>query len=295
MENQVEKLEIRNGLMKSIEHIDELYNSDICEVTTDFQDLNSLFSSLKKGDLTVIAGKTETGKTTFALQMAAHTAQKKNLPVIIFSIEISQENLTTRLMSQYSNIEHNKLHNGLLDTNDWDNLDKITRQLSNLPLFIEDNRDLNITNLIKKVTLLNKNLGKLGLVVIDNLQLIGSSEKYDTRSSELWEISRQLKILAQKCDVPIVVTSHLNRHIETRNNKRPILSDLHDSGAIEHIADLIIFLHRDDIHHDKYDEYDGKFWECIIEKYRHGKSKRSLFFYWQPKIMKFFDSNFVSE
>lgn len=288
MQNQIEELHVTHGLKKSIVHIDKMYVSDVPpDITTNFQDLNSLFSSLKKGDLTVIAGRTAIGKTTFALQMAVHIAQKTNLPTIIFSMELLQENLTKRLISQFSHIQHDLMHNGALKDEDWGKLNEGVTQLAELPLFIDDNRNLNVNEITTKLTILNQNLGEFGLIVIDNLQLIGSSEKYDTRSSELWEITRQLKILAQKFDVPIVVTSHLNRNIETRNIKRPILSDLHDAGAIEHIADLILFLHRDDIHHHEYDTSDGKLLECMISKYRHGKATRSMFFYWQPEFMKF--------
>ena len=257
-------------LTKAVERIDYLFTQDnpITGVPTGFDDFDEKTSGLQKADLIIVAGRPSMGKTTFAMNLVENAAIKGQVPVAVFSMEMPGEQLAMRVMSSLGRIDQHKIRSGKLDDDDWPRLTSAVGILSEAPIYIDDSPGLTPTELRARARRLAREHG-LGLIVVDYLQLMqGSSGGKENRTAEISEISRSLKSLAKELNVPVIALSQLNRSLEQRPNKRPVMSDLRESGAIEQDADVIVFIYRDEV----YDEEspDRGTAEIIIGKQRNG-------------------------
>lgn len=231
---------------------------------TGFTYLDTVITGLNKSDLILIAARPGMGKTSFALNIASNVSRHSNKDVAVFSLEMSKEQLATRLLSTEALVDSNKLRSGHLSKNDWLRLANSADTLSRLTLFIDDTAAITVQQMKAKL----RRVKNLGLVVIDYLQLMTSSLKTDNRVAIISEITRQLKIMAKEMDVPIILLSQLSRGPESRTDKRPMLSDLRESGSIEQDADIVMFLYRDAYYNKE--SAQPNISECIVAKNRHG-------------------------
>ncbi|NMG45854.1 replicative DNA helicase [Aromatoleum toluvorans] len=259
-------------LKQVVDRVQELYDrdspSEVTGVPTGLVDLDDKTSGLQPSDMIIVAGRPAMGKTTFALNIAEHVAVDCKLPVAIFSMEMPGTQLATRFISSVGRIDQGKIRTGRLGDEDWQRLTMAMGKLYDAPLFIDETPGLNPIDLRARARRLARQCGKLGLIVIDYLQLMVGSKDSDNRASELSEISRSIKSLAKELHVPIVALSQLNRSLEQRPNKRPVMSDLRESGAIEQDADIIMFIYRDEVYNP--DSPDKGTAELIIGKHRNG-------------------------
>ena len=261
-------------LTEVVERIDQLYNqenpSDVTGVATGFADLDRQTSGLQPGDLVIVAGRPSMGKTAFALNIAEHVALELKLPVALFSMEMSGSQLAMRLIGSVGRLDQHKLRTGRLEDDDWRRLTHAVGCLNDAPVYIDETAALNALELRARARRLARQCGGpgLGLIVIDYLQLMSASGTGENRATEISEISRSLKALAKELRVPVVALSQLNRSLEQRPNKRPVMSDLRESGAIEQDADLILFIYRDEVYNAE--SPDKGIAEIIIGKQRNG-------------------------
>ncbi len=242
--------------------------SDITGVPSGFTDLDRITSGLQPGDMIVVAGRPSMGKTAFALNIAEHIGVDQRLPVAIFSLEMSGPQLATRFLSSVGRIDQGKLRNGRLTDEDWERLTMALGRLHESPIHIDETGAINPTDLRARARRLYRQCGGLSLIVIDYLQLMTSSKDNENRATELSEISRSVKALAKELQVPIIALSQLSRKVEERNDKRPLMSDLRESGAIEQDADIILMMYREEYY--KPDTQDKGVAEVIIGKHRNG-------------------------
>jgi replicative DNA helicase len=266
-------LEIEPLLRTVVARIDELYNrqggSDITGIATGFIDLDKQTSGLQKGDLVIVAGRPSMGKTAFALNIAENVALAEGLPVVVFSMEMSGEQLAARLLGSVGRVDQGRMRTGKLQDDEWPRVTDAIARLSNTQILIDETGSLSSLELRARARRIARNFGgTLGLVVIDYLQLMSGSGS-ENRATEISEISRSLKSLAKELQCPVVALSQLNRGLEQRPNKRPIMSDLRESGAIEQDADLIMFIYRDEVYHPDTTTDKGVA-EIIIGKQRNG-------------------------
>lgn len=257
-------------IIKAFTEIESRYNSNkdgkLFGLDTGFSELNRMTGGLQKSDLIILGARPSMGKTAFVLNILANLA-RKNIPVAIFSLEMSAEQLTNRLFSLYGLINSNSIRLGKLDGNDLERLTLTASILSEKPLYIDDTAGLNISQLRTKARKLKREKD-IQLLAIDYLQLMqGTSKKYD-RQQEISEISRQLKLLARELNITIIALSQLSRAVEARQDKRPMLSDIRESGAIEQDADIVMFLYRDEYYNA--DTKNKGLTELIIAKHRNG-------------------------
>lgn len=252
-----------------IDRIDALFHrSDaITGIATGFKDLDDKTSGLQEGDLIIIAGRPSMGKTALAMNFAEHAAIKARLPVVIFSMEMSAEQLMMRMISSLGRIDQHVVRTGKLTDNDWPRLTSAVSLLEGTSLFIDDTPALTPMELRARCRRLKREHG-LGLVIVDYLQLMQVPGTRENRTTEISEISRSLKALGRELNLPLVALSQLNRSLEQRPNKRPIMSDLRESGAIEQDADVILFIYRDEVYNE--DSQDKGMAEIIIGKQRNG-------------------------
>jgi len=257
-------------LVRSVNQIELLAESDdaITGIPTGFSDVDNETSGLQKGDLIIIAGRPSMGKTSFAMNIAEYVAVEKKLPVAIFSMEMPGEQLAMRMLSSLGQINSNKVRTGRLTDEDWPRLTSAVSILDNAPIFIDDSAGLNTLDLQSRARRLKRENPELGLIVIDYLQLMNSPDSNENRATEISGITRALKILAKELNLPVVALSQLNRSLEQRPNKRPVMSDLRESGAIEQDADVIFFIYRDEVYND--DSNEKGMAELIIGKQRNG-------------------------
>jgi replicative DNA helicase len=241
----------------------------ITGVPTGFVDFDRLTSGLQPSDLIIIAGRPSMGKTAFALNIAANTAIRYGIPVAIFSLEMSKEQLANRMLCAEAKVDNQKLRSGFLADHDWQLLTEAASVLSEAPIFIDDTPAISILEMRAKARRL-KAEHNIGLVIIDYLQLMKGKGQTERREQEISEISRSLKALAKELNVPVVALSQLNRRVEEREDKRPRLADLRESGAIEQDADLIVFLYRDEVYNKREDNPNKGIVELIIGKHRNG-------------------------
>ena len=220
--------------------------SDITGVATGFADLDRMTSGLQPGDMVVVAGRPSMGKTAFALNIAEHVGVELRLPVAIFSLEMSGPQIATRFLSSVGRIESSKLRTGRLTDDEWDRMTVALGKLHEAPIHIDETGAINSTDLRARARRLHRQFGKLGLIVIDYLQLMSSNRDGENRATEISEISRSIKALAKELQVPIIALSQLSRKVEERNDKRPLMSDLRESGAIEQDADIILMMYREE-------------------------------------------------
>ena len=258
-------------LSGAIEKIEELFErgDPITGIPTGFTDFDKATCGLQGSDLIIVAGRPSMGKTSFAMNIAENVAIKTKIPVAVFSMEMPGEQLTMRMMSAVGRIDQRKLRTGNLDDDDWPRMTSATGFLQDAPIYIDDTPALTPTEIRARARRLKREHG-LGLIVIDYLQLMQGSggASRENRATEISEISRNLKAMAKELDIPVIALSQLNRSLEQRPNKRPIMSDLRESGAIEQDADLIVFIYRDEVYNE--DSPDKGSAEIIIGKQRNG-------------------------
>ncbi|HAA25288.1 MAG TPA: replicative DNA helicase [Ruminiclostridium sp.] len=284
--NQTGLLPISDVLDITFSHLEELYNraGEYTGVPSGFYDLDKKTAGFQKSDLVLIAARPSMGKTSFALNIAAYAAVHKQIPVAIFSLEMSKEQLVSRIISSEVLIEMEKMRKGNLEDEDWKDLANAVGVLSKAPIYIDDNAAISVMEIMSKCRRLKMRRG-LGLIIIDYLQLMQSRRRTENRQQEISEISRSLKIMAKELEVPVIALSQLSRAPDIRTaNHRPILSDLRESGAIEQDADLVIFLYRDDYYHE--DSEKKNITEVIIAKHRNG-SIGTIELAWIPQYTKF--------
>ena len=261
---------IKSLLVKAVDRIETLYQSDepITGISTGFADLDGMTSGLQRSDLIVVAGRPSMGKTTFAMNIAEHVAIKSGKAVAVFSMEMPAEQLTLRMMSSLGRIDQHRVRTGKLEDEEWPRLTSAVSILSEARLFIDDGAALTPTEVRARCRRLMRDQSDLGLIVIDYLQLMQAPGAAENRTNEISTISRNLKALAKELNVPVIALSQLNRSLEQRTNKRPIMSDLRESGAIEQDADLVVFIYRDEVYNE--DSPDKGIAEIIIGKQRNG-------------------------
>ncbi|MBA3536199.1 MAG: replicative DNA helicase [Tatlockia sp.] len=262
---------IKSILVKAVEKIDSLYHNgdSITGLATGLSDLDELTSGLQQSDLVIVAGRPSMGKTALVMNMAEHAAIKSGLPVLVFSMEMPSDSLAMRMMSSLGRIDQHRIRTGKLTDDDWPRVTSAVHMLSEAPLFIDDTPALSPSEMRARSRRLAKEHGQLGLIVVDYLQLMQvPGYKGDNRTAEISEISRSLKSLAKELEVPVIALSQLNRSLEQRADKRPVMSDLRESGAIEQDADLICFIYRDEVYNDE--SPDKGVAEIIIAKQRNG-------------------------
>jgi replicative DNA helicase len=252
---------------------DKFLNQNFIGLKSGFNDLDSLIQGFQKSDLIIIAGRPSMGKTALSLNIVTNIIQTSKLPVLFFSLEMSKEQIMYRLLSMETNINQIRLRNGKLNQNDWIKVNKIINIFSKLPLFIDDAPDLSISTIRSKIKTLIFEQNQIGLIIIDYLQLMQNSKlKVENRVQELSQITRSLKIIAREFDIPVIALSQLSRNVENRLEKKPVLSDLRESGSIEQDADLVLMLYRKNYYNDinvDSDEIDNEI-ELIIAKQRNG-------------------------
>nr|VFK62127.1 MAG: primary replicative DNA helicase [Candidatus Kentron sp. TUN] len=260
---------IREVLPDVLNRIDTLFHRDnpITGVATGFKDLDEKTSGFQAGDLVIIAGRPSMGKTALAMNIAEYVAIKGEFPVAIFSMEMPAEQLTMRMISSLGRLDQHVVRTGKLADADWPRLTSAVNMLDGTSIFIDDTPALTPTELRARCRRLKREHG-LGMVIIDYLQLMQVPSTKENRATEISEISRNLKALARELEVPLVALSQLNRSLEQRPNKRPIMSDLRESGAIEQDADVILFIYRDEVYNE--DSPDKGMAEIDIAKQRNG-------------------------
>ena len=262
---------IKSVMVKVLEKIEELHANDatITGYPTGFTDFDEMTSGLQPSDLVIIAGRPSMGKTTFAMNIAENIAVAVKKPTAIFSMEMPAEQLAMRILSSLGRIDLTNVRSGNLADDEWPRITSTVGILAEAPLFIDDTPALTPIELRARARRLKREQGDLGLIVIDYLQLMqGSGKGNENRTAEISEISRSLKGLAKELNVPVVALSQLNRNLEQRPNKRPVMSDLRESGSIEQDADLIAFIYRDEVYNE--DSPDKGTAEIIIGKQRNG-------------------------
>jgi replicative DNA helicase len=266
--------DVHQLLSQVMERVDFLYSrdnpSDVTGVPTGFKNLDELTSGFQEGDLIIVAGRPSMGKTAFALNVGEHVAVKQKKPVAVFSMEMSGTQIAARMLGSIARIDQHKLRTGRLSDSDWESLTDGLGKLHDAPLHIDETAALNPLELRSRARRLARQYGgKLGLVIVDYLQLmVTDGRREENRATELSEISRSLKALAKELSVPVVALSQLNRSVDQRNDKRPIMSDLRESGALEQDADVILFIYRDEVYNRETGE-KGKA-ELIVGKQRNG-------------------------
>ena len=244
--------------------------NDITGVPTGFYDLDRMTSGLQPGDMVVLAARPSMGKTAFAINIAEHVALNEGLPVAVFSMEMGASQLAVRVVGSIGRIDQGHLRTGKLSDDEWPRLTEAIEKLRTVSLHIDETPGLTPSELRANARRLARQCGKLGLIVVDYLQLMSGSggSGGDNRATELGEISRGLKMLAKELQCPVIALSQLNRSVEQRTDKRPMMSDLRESGAIEQDADIIMFIYRDDYYNK--DSKDPGVAEIIIGKQRNG-------------------------
>jgi replicative DNA helicase len=265
--------EIQPVLARVFERIDHLYHqenkSDVTGVPTGFLDLDEKTAGLQPGELIIVAGRPSMGKTALALNIAEHVAVDNGLPVAVFSMEMSATQLAMRMLGSLARVDQHKMRTGRLADEEWGKLSGAMERLHDAPMFIDETAALNALEVRARARRMRRQYGRLGLVVVDYLQLMSATKDGENRATEISEISRSLKALAKELEVPVVALSQLSRAVEARTERRPMMSDLRESGAIEQDADVILFIYRDEVYHPEKPEARGRA-EVIIGKQRNG-------------------------
>lgn len=282
---------IKSVIMDVYSRLDELSRSDsgLPGLPTGYPELDRQLTGLNKSDLILIAARPGMGKTAFALNLALNAAKKSEKDVVLFQLEMSKDQLASRLLSQEALIDSQKLKTGELDPDDWVKIARASNRLAKTHIYVDDNPAVTVAEIKAKCRRLGDNLG---LIVIDYLQLMQSGKRTENRVNEIAEISRSMKIMAKELDVPVICLSQLSRAVEKREDKHPLLSDLRESGAIEQDADIVLFIYRDDYYNDESE--DKNVAEIIIAKNRHG-STGSLKLQWVGQYTTFSNPDRIHE
>ena len=282
---------INEAIREVYDQLDELAANPgkLPGIPTGFSMLDQYIGGLNKSDLILMAARPGMGKTAIALNMALHAARKSGKTVVIFQLEMSKSQLATRLLSSEALVDSKKLRMGNLNDDDWQRMAGATDLLQKLPILIDENSGITVPEMKAKCRRLGKDLG---LIVIDYLQLMHSPKHSDNRVQEVAEISRSLKIMAKELQVPVLCCSQLSRGPEGRSDKRPMLSDLRESGSIEQDADIVLFLYREGYYNK--DTENPNLAECIVAKNRHGETG-TVNMQWLPEFTTFSDIEWQHE
>jgi replicative DNA helicase len=261
---------LRDLLGQSLDHLEQLFSRGeaVTGLATGYTDLDDQLAGLQPSNLIVVGARPAMGKTAFALGMVAHAGVKMNKPVLLFSLEMSHLELTQRLLCSEARVDANRMRTGKLRDTDWPKIGNAISRMSEAPIFIDDNPNLTVMDIRARARRLKSREG-LGLVVVDYLQLMTGRHGAENRQVEVSEISRGLKILARELEVPVVALSQLSRGLEMRQDKRPMLADLRESGSIEQDSDVVLFIYRDEIYNPDAAESQGTA-EIIVAKHRNG-------------------------
>jgi replicative DNA helicase len=238
-------------------------------VATGFHELDRMTAGLQPSDLIILAARPSIGKTAMALNIVQHAVMNNKVPTVIFSLEMSAEQLALRMLCAFGRVDSQRVRTGRLAEEDWPKLTRATGTLTSLPVHIDDTPSLTVLEMRAKAQRL-KEEHELGLVVVDYLQLMQGHSRSESRNQEISEISRSLKAMAKELDVPVLALSQLNRSLESRTDKRPMMSDLRESGAIEQDSDVILFIYRDEVYNKSPDNPNKGLAEVIIGKQRNG-------------------------
>src|SRR4051812_36287888 len=267
-------LEIKPVLARVFEKIDHLHSqknpSDVTGVPTGYTKLDEMTSGLQGGDLIIIAGRPSMGKTALALNIAEHVAVENGLPVAIFSMEMSASQLATRMLGSIARVDQHKMRTGRINDKEWSDLTDAMAKMHETPIYIDESGALTALEVRARARRLKREYSKLGLVVIDYIQLMSASNQGENRATEISEISRSLKGMAKELDVPVIALSQLNRAVDQRPDRRPVMSDLRESGAIEQDADIIMFIYREVVYKPDLPDDQRAIAEVIIGKQRNG-------------------------
>ncbi|MBX9940324.1 MAG: replicative DNA helicase [Candidatus Obscuribacterales bacterium] len=268
--NMQSMVHIKHIVETSFQRIEERYeNREVLSgVPSGFYDLDAMTSGFQPSDLVILAARPSMGKTAFVLNLAMSCAVENNIPCAIFSLEMSKESLVQRMLCSEAKIDANRLRTGHLHTNDWTHLAAAMGKLGEAPIYIDDSAMVNVLDVRAKCRRLKAEAKGLGMVIIDYIQLMQGRKATDNRVQEVSEISRSLKTLARELSTPVIALSQLSRAVEARQNKRPMLSDLRESGSIEQDADLVMFIYRDEYYNPESDKRGEA--EVIIAKQRNG-------------------------
>ena len=262
--------ELRDMMSDTLDHLEMLYERGeaITGTPSGYHELDEILSGFQKNALIIVGARPAMGKTAFALGAAANAAIKSSKPVLFFSLEMGHLELTQRLLASGSRIDASKFRTGKFTEQDWSRITRTMGTLSEAPLWIDDNPNLTVMEIRAKARRLKSRVGDLGLIVIDYLQLMTGRTSAESRQVEISEISRGLKILARELETPVIALSQLSRGLEQRTDKRPMLSDLRESGSLEQDADVVLFLYRDEVYNA--DSPDRGTAEVIVSKHRSG-------------------------
>lgn len=261
---------LKSLLPAAVDLIQEVYDQKraVTGVPSGFLDLDKMTAGFQSSDLIIVAGRPSMGKTAFALNLAEYAAVGENVPTGVFSLEMSKEQLVMRLLSSQARIPSHKLRTGYLRPEEWESLARAAGTLSEAPIYIDDTPAITVTEMRAKARRLKKE-ANLGLLVVDYLQLVRGYSSAESRQQEISTISRSLKALAKELEIPVIALSQLSRAVEQREDKRPMLSDLRESGAIEQDADLVCFIFREEFYKPQKEEVRGLA-EVIVGKHRNG-------------------------
>ena len=267
-------------------------------IPTGFSYLDKMLTGLGRSDLIILAARPGMGKTSFVLNIATNVAQRANLPVAIFSLEMTKEQLTSRMISAVAHIDSQIMRSGNIQLDEWDNISRAVGEISDLPIYLDDTSNVTVSDIKAKIRRLNQdpNRDPVGLVIIDYLQLMSTGKRTESRVQEISEITRNLKIMAKELNVPLIVLSQLSRSAEKGQGRdaRPALSDLRDSGSIEQDADVVLFLYRDAYYSQGDPDVDQSKAECIVAKNRHGEVGK-VYLGWDGAHTRFYNIDFVHE
>jgi replicative DNA helicase len=262
-------------LTESLDRLERLYDQgeSITGLPTGYLDLDERLSGLQPSNLIIVGARPAMGKTSFALGMAAHAAMEAGKPVLLFSLEMSHAEITSRLLCAEARVDATRVRNGRLLDTDWPKISHAISRLGESPIYIDDNPNLTVMEIRAKARRLKSRLGELGCIVVDYLQLMSGRHNAENRQVEVSEISRGLKILARELEVPVVALSQLSRNLEMRADKRPVLADLRESGSLEQDADVVMFLYRDEVYNPE--SPDRGTAEVIVAKHRNGPTGKT--------------------
>jgi len=265
---------IRDLLEDSLDRLEEMFGrgESITGVPTGYTDLDDRLAGLQPSNLVVVGARPGMGKTSFALGLAAHAAMEANVPTLFFSLEMSHPEIAQRLLSAEARVDQTRLRNGRLQESDWPKITHAIGRLAEAPIAVDDNPNISVMDIRAKARRMKSRDG-LGLIVVDYLQLMTGRSKAENRQVEISEISRNLKVLARELSVPVVALSQLSRNLEMRGDKRPILADLRESGAIEQDADVVMFIYRDELYNPE--SPDRGTAEIILAKHRNGPTGKT--------------------
>ena len=254
----------------ALDQIDKLFQAKgaITGLSTGFKDLDEMTQGLQKSDLVIVAGRPSMGKTSFAMNMVENAALEGHKPLLVFSLEMPAESLMIRMLSSIGKIDQTRMRNGQLEEDDWPKLTNAVNRLKGKSLFIDDTPGLTPMEMRSRARRIYREHGEIGMIMVDYLQLMSIKGSSESRTGEISEISRALKTMAREFDCPVVALSQLNRSLEQRPNKRPVMSDLRESGAIEQDADVILFVYRDEVYNEDTEQKGVA--EIIIGKQRNG-------------------------